>query len=83
MLVEPQIPYDYLIRVMDVVRSADIEAHPAVVDGEPQQVALSQDGREAARARRVVSGISPSERHHEELPPHDALGAHPTAAVDA
>ena len=24
MLVEPQIPYDYLIRVMDVVRSVDV-----------------------------------------------------------
>ena len=37
-LLEPNIPYDYLIRVMDVVRSAEL---PAEVEGqEPTRVAL-------------------------------------------
>jgi hypothetical protein len=31
-LVEPQIPYDYLIQVMDVVRSVDV-ADPAAENG--------------------------------------------------
>jgi biopolymer transport protein ExbD len=40
-LLEPNIPYDYLIRVMDVVRSAEL---PAEVEGqEPTRVALFTD----------------------------------------
>lgn len=31
-LLEPQIPYDYLVRVMDVVRSAEVEAEAAGID---------------------------------------------------
>jgi biopolymer transport protein ExbD len=33
-LLEPQIPYDYLVRVMDVVRSAEVEAETAGIDVE-------------------------------------------------
>jgi biopolymer transport protein ExbD len=53
-LLEPQIPYDYLVRVMDVVRSAEIEAQPAVVDGEPQLVALSQEAQSEGGLVRVA-----------------------------
>jgi hypothetical protein len=38
-LLEPKIPYDYLIQVMDVVRSAEVE-QPIVADnGEQTQAA--------------------------------------------
>jgi len=33
-LLEPQIPYDYLVRVMDVVRSAEVEAEAAGIDAD-------------------------------------------------
>jgi biopolymer transport protein ExbD len=39
-LLEPQIEYDHLIRVMDVVRSAEM---PAAEDEEPTRVALFTD----------------------------------------
>ncbi len=39
-LLEPDIPYDYLIRVMDVVRSAEL---PAEGEEEPVRVALFTD----------------------------------------
>jgi len=39
-LLEPQIEYDYLIRVMDVVRSAEL---PASAEEEPTRVALFPD----------------------------------------
>ncbi len=37
-LLEPEIPYDYLIQVMDVVRSAELPAE--VENAEPEQLAL-------------------------------------------
>jgi len=40
-LLEPQIPYDYLIRVMDVVRSVEVEAQDGGEADEPQQVLLA------------------------------------------
>ena len=44
-LMEPHIPYDYLIRVMDVVRSVEVEAEPEIegeelLEGAVQLVAL-------------------------------------------
>jgi biopolymer transport protein ExbD len=53
-LLEPQIPYDYLVRVMDVVRSAEIEAPTDVVDGAPQQVALNAEGQSQTGLVRVA-----------------------------
>ena len=44
-LLEPQVHYDYLVRVMDIVRSAEIEAQPSVVDGEFQPVVLGPEGQ--------------------------------------
>jgi hypothetical protein len=40
-LLEPDIPYDYLIKVMDVVRSAELPAESA--EEEPVRVALFTD----------------------------------------
>lgn len=39
-LLEPRIPYDYLIQVMDIVRSAEI---PAAEEEQPRRVALFSD----------------------------------------
>ena len=39
-LLEPQIPYDYLIRVMDTVRSVEVEGETNEMDGTPMLAAL-------------------------------------------
>jgi hypothetical protein len=51
---EPQIHYDYLVRVMDIVRSAEIEAQPSVVDGEFQPVVLGPEGQSDGGLVRVA-----------------------------
>ena len=56
-LLEPEIPYDYLIQVMDVVRSAEIQ--PEGGEGEGGEDAVEQQPTQLALFTQIAIGDAP------------------------
>ncbi len=61
MLLEPDIPYDYLIQVMDVVRSAEIQpdGNPDGNQGEDGESDVEQQPTQLALFTQIAIGDAP------------------------
>jgi biopolymer transport protein ExbD len=72
-LMEPQIPYDYLIQVMDVVRSVELP----VQGQEAPDVQAAVDADEVVDGQEVVDVTQPGENYEDEPDVPDGRVYHP------